>query len=286
MKNLCLLLLILGVVTICAAQDGNFHLDKEYTISKNGTIDLGSSDAKVFITGSARSTAHIKIDRKITVKGWGWGGEDFRVEVEADKGNLKIKERQSGGNVSVGYYNEQYRIELEVPEGVSLEVRGDDGDYFIKNINGSISMNMDDADAELTDCKGNQFVFRIDDGDIHMDKGRGSIEIHGDDTDVEIYNAKFTSIHADLDDGDLIIETSLSDAGDYDLRSQDGLISLTVTGGGGEFDIRHDDGHIMTSSDFETTLRSEDHTKVSLPKGTARVSVRADDAQIKLNTRY
>jgi hypothetical protein len=276
----------MGAVSIALAQDGNFHLDKEYRISKNGTIDLGSSDGKVFITGSTRAGAHVKIDRKITVKGWGWGGEDFRVEVEEENGNLKIRERQSGGNVSVGYYREEYKIEIEAPEGTNLTIRGDDGDYYIKNINGSISMTIDDADAELSDCKGSQFVFRIDDGDIRMDKGRGSLEIDGDDADIDISNAQFASINADLDDGDLIIETSLTDTGKYVFRSQDGLISLNITGGGGEFDIRHDDGHVMTSGGFETTLTSEDHTKVSLPKGSARVSVNADDARVKLSTRY
>ena len=283
MKNITILLLSFWVSATAFAQDGEFHLDKNYKISKNGTIDLGSSDAKVFITGSSRTDAHIKIDRKVTVKGWYSSSEEFSVEVEADNGNLKIREYQKGLNGGVvSYYKEEYKIEIEAPEGASLIVRGDDGDYYIKNINGSISMSIDDADAELAGCKGDKFSFRIDDGDIRMDSGKGSLEIDADDADVEIYKANFSSIHANVDDGDLIIETTLSDNGEYVLDSQDGMISMNITGGGGEFDIRHDDAHVSTQGNFKTIDEGESRTKISLAKGSARVTMRVDDARVRL----
>lgn len=285
MKNLYILCLSL-ITSVVSAQDGEFHLDKVYKIGKNGTIDLSSSDAKVFITGSLRPDAHVKIDRKVTVKGLHSGRSEFSVEVTPADGDLRIREHESSFNSGfVSYYKEEYRIEIEAPEGVSLTIRGDDGDYYVKNINGAISMSIDDADAEFFDCKGSRFSFRIDDGDIRMDKAKGSLEIDADDADVEIYHAAFTSIHADVDDGDLTIETSLADNGEYNFQSQDGSVSLDITGGGGEFDIRHDDGHVMTQGNFKTTYDSEDHKKLTLAKGTAKVSVRADDARVKLNSR-
>src|SRR5688572_28937881 len=156
------------------AQNGNFKLDKDYSIGKTGTIDLRSSDADVFITGSDRSTTHLKIERTVESKGVVWGDEEFTVNVTEENGNLIIRERQENVRVGViGYYRENYKIELQVPSGVSLKVQGDDGDYFIKNINGSISMDIDDADAELYSCTGSKFWFRIDDGDIVMDGGKG-----------------------------------------------------------------------------------------------------------------
>jgi hypothetical protein len=285
MKTLYTLLFACMLSTV-TAQDGEFHLDKVYTISKNGTIDLSSSDARVFITGSLRPDAHVKIDRKVVTKGLYSSREEFRVEVEPGNGNLKIKEYQNSvQNGFISYHSEEYRIVIEAPEGVSLTIRGDDGDYYIKNVNGAISMSIDDADAELADCKGNKFSFRIDDGDIRMDKGNGSLEIDADDADVEIYNATFTSIHADADDGDLVIETSLANNGDYDFTTQDGSVSLNITGGGGEFDIRHDDGHVITQGIFKTSYESDDRTKLTLANGSARVVVRADDAKVKLTTK-
>lgn len=286
MKTLYTLLLACSTFTSVLAQDGEFHLDKVYTVSKKGTIDLSSSDAKVFITGSLRPDAYVKIDRKVIMKGFYSSREDFKVEVEAEGGDLKIREYQNSvQNGIISYQSEDYKIVIEAPEGMSLRIRGDDGDYYIKNINGDIIMSIDDADAELSDCKGKKFAFRIDDGDIRMNKGSGSLEIDADDADVEIYNGSFTSIQADADDGDVIIETSLTDDGQYDFNSQDGLVSLNITSGGGEFDIRNDDGHIMTQGVFKTTYESDDHTKLTLPSGSARVVVRADDAKVKLTAR-
>lgn len=285
MKNLILALLTLCVVSVALAQDGDFHLDNVYKIDKRGTIDLTSSDAKVFITGSLRPDVHLKIDRSVVTKGIYNSKEEFTVEVDATNGDLKIRERQNSYNSGIiTYQKEDYKIEIEAPEGVSLTIRGDDGDYFVKNINGSISMSIDDADAQLTACKGNKFSFKIDDGDIRMDEGKGSLEIDADDADVQIYRGQFATIDSRSDDGDITIQTSLADNGQYSFKCQDGMIALDVTGGGGEFTIYHDDGHVTTTGNFQTKYESEDETRLTLAKGTARVSVRADDARVKLGT--
>lgn len=269
-----------------SAQNGKYHIDEEYAVSASGTIDLSSTDAKVFISGTNRTKARVKVDRTLTIKGVHSSRDEFRVDITTVDGNLKIKEEQrtfSGGIIT--YYKEEYRIDIEAPEGMSLIVRGDDGDYFIKNVNGRISMNVDDADVELTSCKGSQFEFRIDDGDIRMDGGRGSLQIDADDADVEIAGASFSAIDANMDDGDLILETSLADNGIYTFDSQDGLVALTVTNGGGTFDVRHDDGNVIYNGDFETHHESEDRTKLKLRSGSAKVLVYADDARVKLSTR-
>jgi hypothetical protein len=283
MKNLLFAFAMIAFVNVALGQNGEFHLDKEFKIGKTQMIDLSCSDAKVFISGSRRGTVHVKIDRTVEAKGWTSGVEDFKVDVEETEEGLKIRERKHGTNVYVGYYSESYRIEIEAPEGAGLTVRGDDGDYFIKNINGSISLSLDDADAELTDCQGDSFNFRFDDGDLRMNTGRGKLVIDADDADVDISNAQFTEIDADVDDGDLVIETSLNDNGKYEMNDQDGLISLSITSGGGEFTIYHDDGHINARGNFQTTRESKDETSLILATGKAKVVMHADDANVKLS---
>jgi hypothetical protein len=265
------------------AQKGNFKLDKDYTIGKTGTLDLRSSDADVFITGSDRTTAHVKIERTVESKGVVWGDGDFSVSVEEENGNLVIRERQEKVSVNViGYYRENYKIEIQVPLGVSLKIDGDDGDYFIKNINGSISLDVDDGDAELFSCGGSKFYFNVDDGDISMDGGKGELEIDGDDSDVRIRNAAFTDIHTDMDDGDLKIETTLAVRGNYSINSQDGSVTLTILGGGGTFDIRHDDARVLTEGNFKSIQKDEDHTQISLDGGSAKINIRLDDGSVRI----
>ncbi len=267
-------------------KEGNFHLDQEYKISPMGTIKLKSSDGKVYITGSKRSNAHVKIDREVVTKGLTFGHEEFSVDVTENSGDLEIRELSNSVSVGmIGYRSEKYTIHIEAPEGMSLLVKGDDGDYWIKNINGAISLHVDDGDIELTQCSGNKFDFRLDDGEITMDEGNGSLDIDADDADVEIKNATFTTVHANVDDGDLIIETSLADNGTYFIDAQDGLVSMAITKGGGKFDVRHDDARVITEGDFKIVEDTEDRTRLTLASGEANVDIRADDARVRLMKR-
>ncbi|HCZ34466.1 MAG TPA: hypothetical protein DHV26_00900 [Cytophagales bacterium] len=286
MKQLFTIAAFIVAVSVSAqsTKDGEFHLDKEYKLNAKGILKLDASDAKVFITGSSRTTAHVKIDRVVTTKGIVFGDQEFRVDVNDEGGNLSIREYKRGSSVSmVGYHNEKYTITLEVPEGVSLVIDGDDGDYFIKSVHGSIKLDVDDADVQLTGCNGNSFDIKLDDGDLRMDGGRGSLEVNADDADIEIKNASFEKISAEMDDGDFVIETSLAENGSYFIRAQDGLIAMKILGGGGKFEIRHDDTSVNTSGGFEVTERSEDRTRVITANGNARVEIRADDARVRLS---
>ena len=284
MKAICTA--ILALVAASAAgqtKDGIFELDREYVLNPKGTLKLNSSDAKVNITGSSRTNAHVKIYRQVTTKGVVFGQEEFSVDVIEENGNLSIRERSNSTVVGmVGYHYEKYEITLEVPQGVSLQIRGDDGDYRVRNVDGSMNMDLDDADVELSSCSGDNFRFRLDDGDIIMDEGKGKLDIDADDADVRITGGKFTSILADVDDGDLLVETSLTDGGEYIINGQDGLVELTITAGGGKFDIRHDDSRVVTEGDFNQIDRSENRTTLSLASGNARVDINSDDGRVRL----
>lgn len=284
MKIILTVAALLLSITLWAQKEGEYHLDKEFDLNPTGSIDLSSSDAKVTITGSSRKNVHLKIDRTVVTKGIFFGSDEFAIEIDNSNGNLKIRERSgSSSHGIVGYYNEDYEIKIEAPEGASISVKGDDGDYLIKNINGSIVMGVDDGDIDLLDCKGNKFRFRLDDGNLTMDQGRGGIEVNIDDGDVRIRNGNFTKVVADIDDGDFIIETSLSDNGEYDIRAEDGSVSMMVTKGGGQFDVRHDDARVIAEGAFDVYEKSDTFTSLKLANGTAQVSIRADDARIRLS---
>lgn len=284
MKLIVAALFVLTALTgVAQTKDGIYNMDRDYAMSPQGTLKLNTSDAKVQITGSSRANAHVKIYRQVTTRGVVFGQEEFSVDVIEDGGNLSIRERSNSTVVGmIGYHYEKYEITLELPQGASLDIRGDDGDYRIRNIDGKMSIDVDDADVELSACKGDDFRFRLDDGDIVMDGGKGRLDLDVDDADVRISNAAFTAIQANVDDGDLIIETSLAENGDYLIDAQDGLISMTITGGGGKFDIRHDDSRVTTEGDFQQIDRSDNRTMLTLAKGTARVDIRSDDARVKL----
>ncbi len=130
------LLILLTLLPLFAfAQDDDFFLDQEYTVATDGTIDLSCDDAEVHITGSDRSTAHVVISRKVTAKGFVEGDQKFSVDVTEQGGDLIIREKQTGNlSVSLGYINEEYTIDIEAPQGVSLRVQSDDGNVTVRRI--------------------------------------------------------------------------------------------------------------------------------------------------------
>ncbi len=276
------LALLLSVAT-ASAQDDSYQLDQTYPMSPTGTIDLRASDARVAITGSKRKDAHVRVERKVTVNGVVQGKRTFRVEVTPENGNLKFRDYRAGENTSVtGYYKEDYRITIEAPEGASLQVDGNDGTYIITNVDGNLSLELNDFDARLTGCSGDSFRFRTNDGTLVMDEGRGTLDLDGNDGDVNIRNGRFERIDAKWNDGDLRIATSLTDSGSYRIHSGDGSLELTVTSGGGVFDINHDDGGVSHKGSFTTLLKEENRTRLQLNGGSAQVRVQAGDARVRL----
>lgn len=277
----CFLMFAIG--SSYAQSDKDINIDKVYAVNKNGTLHLDSDDADVSITGSDRSDVHVQIQRKVDEKGIVMGSRDFRIEISERDGDLYIKDFEENGSITVvGYYSEQYKIDIELPKSMSLKIKGDDDDYKIANVNGEIRMDVDDGDAHLTNCRGNYFDFDFDDGDIEVDMAAGILKLDIDDGDVEINNAAFTEITADIDDGDIYIKTSLDKDGQYTFYSDDGNIDLGVLGGGGEFTIRHDDSSISSSEEFERISKEDSKSVYRLSNGGAVVKMRCDDARIRL----
>lgn len=275
--------LTIGLINTNAQNKDEFHLDEEYTIDAEGTINLQSDDAEVRIIGTNRSDVRVKVDYLLTVKGFTFGSSSkFKMIVEERSGNLEIREkpREFGNRGVIGYQSEEYTILIEVPKGVSLNINGDDETYDISDINGAITLKADDSEARLTNCGGDSFSFTMDDGNIEMDTARGSLRLQMDDGTVDIRNAKFSSIQARGDDTEIHIVTSLDDDGRYRFDGDDSDITLDIVGGGGEFQVDHDDADIDVSSEFEVLSDEDGRARYRLPGGNATVTVQSDDGNI------
>lgn len=266
------------------AQDSEFHLDETYSISPTGTISLHSSDAKVHVIGSNRTSVHVKIDRTVDIDGFSWGDNDFNVEVIETDGDLKIREKSEGSYTIMGSLTEKYEIWIEAPVGVSLAFEGDDDHYYIQDINGALSLSIDDGDAELVNCNGDKFDFKLDDGSIIADKAKGQLNLTADDAEVKIENASFNKIYAQLDDSEFYLETSIPEKGKYEFFGDDSDFELVVISGGGRFEVNHDNGRTNVSGAFKIVSEDENQTILSLNDGTADIIFDNDDAAVRLTT--
>ncbi|MDH5476176.1 MAG: DUF4097 domain-containing protein [Cyclobacteriaceae bacterium] len=278
-----ILILTLTSMTAFAQKNSDIDIDKKYEVNQNGTLHLKSDDADVRITGTDRKDAHVKIHRRVDELGIVMGERDFKVEVTIRDGDLYIEDFEQSSTLSiVGYIEEEYTITIEIPQTMSLKIRGDDDDYVIRNVNGEIRMKVDDGDARLRNCRGKYFDFDFDDGDINMDVASGYLKLDIDDGDFEVEQASFTEIDANIDDGDIDMKTSLGNDSSYTFIVDDGTIDLSILSGGGEFTIYHDDTSISTMGRFIKTQDDESKSTLSLNEGTAKVKIRSDDGRIRL----
>ncbi|WP_339698371.1 DUF4097 family beta strand repeat-containing protein [uncultured Roseivirga sp.] len=280
----------IGLVCLIAApntnaqSNGEFHLDKTYSIGASGTLYLNSEDAEVRISGSNRADVHVKIDRTQQIKGFSSGRSEFNVLVENRGDDLHIIERErSGVRIQMGSIRTDYRIDIELPESASLRVKGEDDDYVVRNVSGKIYMETEDGDIEIIDCRSTNLEFRLEDGDLKIDGGSGALTVESEDGDIEVRRGNFRDIDIDVEDGDVMLETSLADDGRYILRGEDSSIDFTVTNGGGEFSILKDDGSVRASSAFETVRETDHRSELKLAGGKANIEIRTEDGRVRLS---
>ena len=263
-----------------------YKLDKIYAIAPDGTLDLKTHDADIRIIGSDRKDVHLKVFRSVTVKGiLSSNEENFRMDVEEIGGNLIIRELKRSYNTGVTIYSEQvYKITIEIPKTVSLKLRGDDDNYHVDNVNGTVKIDLDDGDVILENCGGYEFDLDIADGNVEMSGAKGQLWLTLEDGDLKALDCEFETVEIRADDGDIRLETSLSSEGNYSMKVDDGNIDLKIRGGGGEIEIRHDDGRIRASQDFELAYAGDSKHKFKLVGGNARVFVKTEDGKVNLNT--
>jgi len=285
-------LMVLGLATISLNAEAKrdrevFHLDEVYPLAKDGTIYLSTGDAEVKIIGSERNDVHVAIDYEGRTSGLFWesGGEPFKVEVTPDEGDLIIEEVDRDVTrigILISSSCIEYKVLLEVPIRANLDVRGDDDEYQIRNVQGKIAMDFDDGEAIIEDCNGGFYDLEAEDGCIEMRGGSGSLEVACEDGEISISKGAFSEIRAEVEDGDMEIATKIADDGIYALECEDGWIKFTVLAGGGEFRVDYDDGRVRASSEFEEAEEEDGLAIYSLPGGKARVRIRIEDGKVRL----
>lgn len=281
--TLAILLAALGA----KAQDNEYNLEENYAIERGATLHLDSDDAEVTMKGTDRDDVHLVVYRRVDVDGWEIKRKgSFSIDVENRGGDLYIREDDSDQiNVVMGSIDIDYRITIEAPRNIALDIDGDDDVYEISDFNGDLKFTVDDAEAKFANMNGELFDFNLDDGMIEMDGGQGALELDMDDGSLYVTDGSFRKIRADYDDGEIDITTVLSNDGLYDVDMDDGTVEVNITGGGGEFEIFHDDGNVRADGDFKEISSDEEITVYQLSGGNAQFDIDTDDGDVKLRKR-
>ncbi len=278
-------MLTLALVTAVFGYSQNttaFHLDETYTLKNNGTIYLSLHDAGVSIMGENRNDVAVKIDYEVTTKGIEWGSREFNIEVTNQDGDLHIQEYRKSNKGLVGYSSSHYKVVIKAPYASNWAIKGDDDNYTINTIKGSIRIVADDAEAVLENCGGDSFYFDLDDGSITMDRATGQLTARMDDGKLTIANATLETIDYRSDDGEVSLQTTVGPNAMFKFIGDDTDYDIVVTRGGGTFTIKHDDGRIDYDSNFRLMDKEENRLVLSLTGGRGKVIISGDDIKVNL----
>jgi len=150
-------------------------------------IDDFRGDAKIYGTDPASGGDKIKVTGHKTIHGLSQkaaAGNDLSpLEISGDANNVLISMHPSQtprlSRVSA-------TLEILVPKGSSVEIRGRTGDLAINDITGSVTIASDNAGVRLKNIGGDARVDLRRSDVVHMEAVKGAVEIKGRGSDIDL----------------------------------------------------------------------------------------------------
>jgi|GEM_PF-1630108 len=302
MKYLIVLFLI--AFSIFSNAQETYKYNDSHAIGDGQTLHLSSNDANVNIKGTNQNKASIEIYREAT--GNMAKKEDFRFDIEEKNGDLFVTERRKQANVNfMGYLNiKQYTIDILLPHNVKLELEGDDDNYNIANIDGSIEITYEDGNVNIENSKTPSIIIKGDDGNLAISDLKGDFKTTIEDGNLTMNDCDIENFNVRIDDGN--IKLNACSTGHTDIQTEDGNIYLDVVKGDlsvtlddGNFvahdvasqniDIKGYDGdislglHMQNNGNYKIQMDDGD-VDVELLSGGGMIKVKCDDGDVKLRS--
>lgn len=302
MKYLIILLALTYTMTLSGQEI--FEYNETHKIGNGQTLHLSSNDASVNIKGTSQNNATIEIYREAT--GNMTKKEDFRFDIEEKNGDLFVTEIRKQANVNfMGYLNiKQYTIDIILPHNVKLELEGDDDNYNIANIDGSIEITYEDGNVNIENSKTPSIIIKGDDGNLSISNLKGDFKTTIQDGNLTMNDCDIDNFNVRIDDGN--IKLNACSTGHTDIQTEDGNIYLDVVKGDlsvtlddGNFvahdvvsqniDIKGYDGdislglHMQNNGNYKIQMDDGD-VDVELLSGGGVIKVKCDDGDVKLRS--
>ena len=199
---------------------------KTVAFKVGGTVHLSALEGNMVVQGWDRDEVQIRMVKRA----WGRSEREAQalldaIEVVIREGNdrLMIRETPSEGQrrhtifdvfdrdfwEERGWRSQVVDFELRVPRHVQLRLEGDEGDVELSQLQGKISVEMDEGDIHVDSVETDDLEIRIDEGDVSVngcrDVGGGLLKIDADEGRIRIENCRFDEMDLASDEGDLIL---------------------------------------------------------------------------------
>lgn len=249
--------------------------------------------------------------------------EEIEVAVEQSGNRLIIREREFEQNSysildlfdpdtwdRMSGHSTWIDFDIKVPRKIDLDIRTDEGDVTISDIEGEIEVETDESDVELYQISSNRVSVTSDEGDMFLENLRAltsssssRLVIDTDESDMELVNVDMERVEIDTDEGDVMAERlrcknldfysdegsieaglDILPDGDYRCQTDEGRIVLLLPGDA-SFSItaRSQEGEIR--SDFPIRIKEHDdgeRVDDTVGDGDATIYLFVDEGMIRL----
>ena len=270
MKNLLLLFVTLGLVTLAFAGD---DIRKEFTISEGKTLDINlKSGGSIEISGWDKELASIRVNfRNCDPDDFDFDKKSSEIRIRSD-----YKRRVNRSNI---------KMNIKIPRNFDIKIKTIGGSVYINNIHGNISgrtaggeLNLKNLNGEINFTSGGGSVIIKDskldgrvstgggsvlvenvEGDIKATSGGGNVVYKNVKTPDKIYPSDLVYIRnaggeLDVDDAPAGADISTGGGNIY-VKSAKKFVKART--GGGDIYIKAVDGWIKASTgagDIEATM--------------------------------
>ncbi len=221
--------------------DENFH--ETFAVEKGDRLYLEHGDGDVTILPWDKNVIDIKVHYSANTNFIGIGSKHkFDVKFSQQGNEVRVIEKETH-SVRIGisnFHENEYTYKIYAPDYMILDLNGEDGDIYIEEWTGKMSIHLSDGEIELEDINSEKINIKIEDGDLKMKQINSELIVESDDGDIYLDKCVSNDCRLDVGDGDIKIRQS---EGDFEINSDDGNIDIYDLKGH-EFNISTNDGDI------------------------------------------
>jgi hypothetical protein len=250
--------------------------------------------------------------------------ENLQVEITDQPGQLSIRQVPGFDERNFDFFDlfdpdrwghtrhaSRIEFELKVPRQCHLILEADEGDIFVRQIEGEVKVDSDEGNIDLENLARGEVSAGTDEGEINcrnlqLDDYR--LQLASDEGSVRANEVVARSVWAETDEGDIVLqqvsagggklnsdegdielEATRFDEGSWSLAADEGTIELFIPANADvEISLESNNGNIGSDFDLELVSDNEDHVERRsgrLGEGRARLEIYTDEGDISLRRR-
>jgi len=222
-----MLAVVLGISGAALADNVKKEETKTFPMKAGGLIHLTANEGEIIIKSWDRDEVQLRMVKRA----WGKSRreaearlEEIEVAIRHGRERLMIREivpeHQRNGNIlrlfdrdfweEEGWHSQVVDFELSVPRNINLRIKGDESNVEISDIEGKISIEVDEGDVVLSRVKSADMQIRLDEGDValvHCEAPeQGIAKLDTDEGRITLEGGRFDEVDLASDEGSLIID--------------------------------------------------------------------------------